>query len=133
MSFDFLLLQILEIGNLLNLELLNFGRNFLTEVPNELTSCTSLVQISFDDCSRLFSIPINLLSLPSLVNVSFENCNLITIPAMISPSVKCLRINGNFLLNCVPHEVLNYLGPGLSTSEFYLIDDEDISQMSKAQ
>lgn len=122
-----------DISHLVNLEHLNFDRNFITEIPEEFVFCTSLVQISFDDCSRLFSIPHNLLAMPSLVNVSFRNCNLITFPSIISPSVKSLRINGNFLLNNIPYEVLEYLEPDISTSEFYLIDEKDIAQMNTAQ
>jgi Leucine-rich repeat (LRR) protein len=123
----------LAIENLVNLELLNFDRNFITEIPVSLTNCSKLFQLSLEECARLFSIPKNLLTMPNLVNVSFRGCNLITIPSMISSKIENLLFSGNQLLNCVPHEAVKYLDENISTSEFYMVDENDLETMINAQ
>lgn len=119
----------LAIKSLKNLELLNFDRNFIFEIPNELTECTKMFQLSFEECARLFSIPRNLLTMPNLVNVSFRGCNLVAIPSIISPNINNFLFSGNQLLNCVPHEASKFLEPSTSTSDFYMVNSEDLVQM----
>lgn len=115
------------------MQLLNFDRNFITEIPYELTHCESIFQISFEECSRLFLLPKNFLMMPSLVNVSFRRCNLFTIPSMVSPKIMNLQISGNELLNCVPSDVIKFIDPNMTTAQFYMIEEENLTQMVTAQ
>lgn len=117
-----------------NLELLNFDRNFLTEIPQELTECTNIFQISFEECCRLFTLPKNVFQLPKLVSASFKGSNLITIPSIVPSNVCHLSINGNQLLNCIPHEVfIKFVPNSLSASDFYMIGDENLENLHEAR
>jgi len=122
------------IKNLKNLELLNFDRNFLMEIPQELTQCTKIFQLSFDECSRLFTLPKNLFTMPMLVSASFRGCNLITIPAVVASNLCHLSLYGNQLLNCVPHEIfVKFIPATTSASDFYMIDEENLSNLHEAR
>lgn len=122
-----------EINKLKNLEMLNFERNFLMEIPIELTECTAMIQMSFDECSRLFSIPKNLLMMPNLRNVSFKNCSLLTLPMIASGKLENLLFSGNQLLNCIPYDLVKFLELEIRTSEFYKVAEEELGMMLEAQ
>lgn len=122
------------IKNLKNLELLNFDRNFLLEIPHELTQCTKIFQLSFDECSRLFTLPKNIFSMPKLVSASFRGCSLLTIPAIVPSNLCHLSLSGNQLLNCVPHEIfLKFIPNTLSGSEFYMTEEENLNDLHEAR
>lgn len=132
--YCFCLNSILAIKNLKNLELLNFDRNFLMEIPQELTQCTKIFQLSFDECSRLFTLPKNLFTMPMLVSASFRGCNLITIPAVVASNICHLSLYGNQLLNCVPHEIfIKFIPATTSASDFYMIDEENLNNLHEAR
>lgn len=103
------------------------------EIPRELTECEMISNLSFEECSRLFAVPTNLLAMPKLVNVSFKRCNLFAVPSMISPKIMNLSLGGNQLLNCVPSEAVKFIDPSISTAEFYMIEDGDLTDMIEAQ
>lgn len=117
-----------------NLEVLHFDRNFITEVPDEITECKELFQISFDECFRLFSIPKNIFTLPKLVIASFKKCSLITIPSVVPPNLCSLSIEGNQLLNCIPEEVIvKFLPPTQCPSDFYLTEKDELETLQHAR
>lgn len=115
------------------MELLNFDRNFIMEIPVELTECLAMIQMSFEECSRLFTVPKNLLMMPNLVNVSFKKCNLLTVPSMVSPKIGNLLFAGNQLLNCVSYDLAKFIEPDTKTSEFYTVSEEELGIMLEAQ
>lgn len=121
------------IKNLRNLEVLNFSGNFITEAPDELTECKEIFQLNFDDCFRLFSIPKNIFTLPRLVIASFKKCSLIIIPSVVPSNLISLSIEGNQLLNCVPQEILKFLPPTQSPSDFYMTDQLELETLQKAR
>lgn len=113
--------------------MLNFSRNFITEVPNELTECRELFQISFDECCRLFIIPKNIFTLPRLVIASFKKCSLIVIPSVVPTNLCSLSIEGNQLLNCIPQEILKFLPSTQCASDFYLTDENELETLQNAR
>jgi Leucine-rich repeat (LRR) protein len=130
----FFFFSIVGIKNLKNLELFNFDRNFITEVPHEITECKNIFQLSFEECARLFSIPKNLFAMPKLVSASFRGCNLISIPSIITSNVCHLSIYGNQLLNSIPHEIFTKFIPNnLSASDFYMIDEQSLEELHAAR
>lgn len=92
-----------------------------------------MIQMSFEECSRLFAIPKNLLMMPNLVNVSFKKCNLLSLPSMVSPRVENLLFTGNQLLNCVSYNLAKFIELELRTSEFYMVNEDELSIMVEAQ
>lgn len=122
-----------EIRNMKNLKLLKLDRNLITNIPNELCECDQMFQLSFEQCSGLISIPKNLLMMPHLEYVSFKGCNLVTVPAVVSSKLTSLMLSGNVLLNCVPHEVVNFIDPKTTRSEFYMVEQKDLLQMLLTQ
>jgi hypothetical protein len=71
--------------------------------------------------------------MPNLVNVSLRRCNLFTIPSMVSQKIMNLQIRGNELLNCVPIEVIKFIDPNLTTAQFYMVEEENLTEMVTAQ
>lgn len=116
-----------------NLKLFKFDRNLITNIPNELCECDQIFQLSFEQCSSLISIPRNLLMMPHLEYASFKECNLVTVPAIVSSKITSLMLSGNVLLNCVPHEVIKFIDPKTTTSEFYMVEQKDLLQMLLTQ
>lgn len=115
------------------LEVLKFDRNFLIEVPQEITECKELFQISFEECVRLFFIPKNIFTLPRLVFASFRKCALVVIPSIVPSHLCSLSIDGNHLLNCIPHEILKYLPLSQSASDFYMVENDQLESLEKAR
>lgn len=113
--------------------MLNFSGNFLTEVPDELAECRELFQINFDECFRLFTIPKNIFTLPRLVIASFKKCSLIVIPSVVPTNLCSLSIDGNQLLNCIPQEILKFLPPTQSPSDFYMTDQNQLQTLQNAR
>lgn len=113
--------------------MLTFDRNLIMAIPNELTECVKLIQISFEECSRLITLPKNILTMPNLVNVSFKKCSFFTLPSIISSKIENLLLVGNQLLNCVPHGFAKFIEPNIDTSEFYMVNDEKLGFLLEAQ
>lgn len=122
-----------DIKNLKKLEFLNFDRNLITAIPNELLECENLIQMSFDGCSQLTSIPKTLLMMPNLTNASFRSCSLSELPSMVSPRIENLLFTGNHFLTCLPHEVMRFIDPQIKTSEFYRINENQLEALKSAQ
>lgn len=113
--------------------MLKLDRNFLIEVPPEITECVELFQISFDECVRLFFIPKNIFTLPRLVYASFCKCALVILPSLIPSHLCSLTIDGNHLLNCIPQEVLKFLPPLQSASDFYMVEDDQLNVLQNSR
>lgn len=105
----------------------------ITEVPEELTECKELYQVTFDECSRLFTIPKNLFSLPRLVIASCRKCSLILVPSIIKSNLCSLTLDGNQLLNSIPEEALKFLAPTQSSADFYMIDKSELETLTLAR
>jgi hypothetical protein len=71
--------------------------------------------------------------MPNLINVSFRGCNLINLPSIISPKINSLLLDGNQLLNCIPHSAMKFIDNDTSTSEFYAVNDQDLDSIINAQ
>lgn len=112
-----------------NLSFVKFDRNFITEVPSEFTCCENIFQMSFVGCARLFVIPRNLLMMPKLISADFRGCSLFTIPSMVTPTLQNLLLHGNQFLNSIPYEVMSILEKDITTSEFYAVDEEDVTKV----
>jgi len=113
--------------------MLNFDRNFITEIPGELTECRNIFQMSFVECARLFVLPKNLLAMPNLTNISLSGCCLFTLPSIASSSLANVLLHGNQLLNCVPHEIAQYLPSYMTTAQFYSIEEENLEELLAEQ
>lgn len=71
--------------------------------------------------------------MPNLEHVSFRGCNLITVPSIVSSKIRNLLLNGNSLLNCIPHDVIKFIDPDTNTSEFYMVESQDLTEMLSSQ
>lgn len=90
-----------EIGDMTNLETLDFSKNLLTMLPNEMAKCQQLNELLFND-NQIIHIPTKLITLPKLEVFEADRCHLHYLPGCIGKMLSHVRMFNNTRLTHYP-------------------------------
>lgn len=90
-----------EIGDMINLETLDFSKNAVSVIPSELAKCQLLNELLFND-NYINQIPTKVITLPRLEVFEADRCCLQYLPANIGKMLSHVRVFNNTRLTHYP-------------------------------